>query len=102
MKFFLISDNLDTCTGFRLAGIEGIVVKTKKELMENIDKCLKNPDLGIILITEKLVKLEHKKIYDLKLKYSKPLIVEVPSPGEPFELANSITKYIRDAIGVKI
>ena len=102
MKFFLISDNLDSCTGFRLAGVEGVVVKTKEELMKYVDKCINDPSIGVILITEKLVDLEHDKIYDLKLQLSKPLIVEIPSPDVPFQLTNSITRYIREAIGIKI
>ena len=102
MKFFLISDNLDSCTGFRLAGIEGVVVNNKEDLMKNIDMCFNDPNIGIILITEKLVALEYEKIYDLKLKQTKPLIVEVPSPETSFKMTDSITKYIREAIGVKI
>lgn len=27
MKMFLISDNIDTCTGMRLAGVEGVVAR---------------------------------------------------------------------------
>lgn len=102
MKIFLISDNLDSCRGFRLAGIEGVVVESKEELMKNIDMCLKNPDIGIVLITEKLVALEYEKIYDIKLNYTKPLIVEVPSPGASFQMSDSIARYIREAIGIKI
>lgn len=102
MKFFLISDNLDSCTGFRLAGIEGVVVKDKSTLMDTIYNCINDHTIGIILITEKLVKLEYKEIYDLKLKYTKPLIVEIPNPETPFGLSNSIIKYVREAIGIKI
>ena len=32
MKMFLISDNVDTYTGMRLAGVEGVVVHEKEEL----------------------------------------------------------------------
>ena len=32
MKMYLISDNIDTMTGMRLAGIEGVVVHEKEEL----------------------------------------------------------------------
>ena len=102
MKFFIISDNLDSCTGFRLAGVEGVVIKEKSALMNAIHKCIDDPQIGIILITEKLVKLEYKEIYDLKLKHTKPLIVEIPSPETPFGLSDSIIKYVREAIGVKI
>ncbi|MBQ7783388.1 MAG: ATP synthase subunit F, partial [Oscillospiraceae bacterium] len=38
MKFFLISDNVDTITGMRLAGIEGVLVheaeETKRVLLD--------------------------------------------------------------------
>lgn len=32
MKMYLISDNIDTWTGMRLAGVEGAVVHGKEEL----------------------------------------------------------------------
>ena len=38
MKMFLISDNVDTCTGMRLAGVDGIVVHEKEELSRALEK----------------------------------------------------------------
>ena len=32
MKMYLISDNVDTYTGMRLAGVDGVVVHEKQEL----------------------------------------------------------------------
>ena len=32
MKMYLISDNIDTLTGMRLAGVDGIVVHEREEL----------------------------------------------------------------------
>ena len=49
MKMFLISDNVDTQTGMRLAGVEGVVVHEKEELKEAFDKALQNKEIGIIL-----------------------------------------------------
>ena len=40
MKMYLISDNIDTWTGMRLAGVEGAVVHEKQELKAEIDKVL--------------------------------------------------------------
>ena len=38
MKMYLISDNIDTYTGMRLAGVEGAVVHEKQELKAEIRK----------------------------------------------------------------
>ena len=40
MKMYLISDNIDTWTGMRLAGVEGAVVHEKAELKQELDKVL--------------------------------------------------------------
>ena len=34
MKMYLISDNVDTLTGMRLAGVDGVVVHERDELKE--------------------------------------------------------------------
>ena len=36
MKMYLISDNVDTLTGMRLAGVDGVVVHERDELKEVI------------------------------------------------------------------
>ena len=40
MKMYLISDNVDTLTGMRLAGVDGIVVHERDELKEAIEKAM--------------------------------------------------------------
>ena len=49
MKMYLISDNIDTLTGMRLAGVEGAVVHKREELKEELDKALADKTIGIIL-----------------------------------------------------
>ena len=49
---FLISDNIDTYTGMRLAGVEGVVVHTHDELKDALQKAISNKEIGIILLTE--------------------------------------------------
>ena len=34
MRMYLISDNIDTYTGMRLSGVEGVVVHEREELEE--------------------------------------------------------------------
>ena len=56
MRSFLISDNVDTATGMRLSGIEGVVVHEKEELTEAIANAAKDKDIGVIFITELFTK----------------------------------------------
>ena len=34
MRFFLISDNIDTAIGLRLSGVNGVVVHERDEILE--------------------------------------------------------------------
>ena len=102
MKFYLISDNVDTLMGMRLAGIEGVVVHKDEEVKKELEKAMDMPDVAIILMTETLVALCPELIYDLKLKRKQPHIVEIPDRHGNGRTKDSITKYVQDAIGVKL
>ena len=54
MQIYLISDNIDTLTGMRLAGIQGCVVYEHDELKETLQTTLANKQIGIILITNSI------------------------------------------------
>ena len=51
MKMFLISDNIDTYTGMRLAGVEGVVVHEREELKKALEEAIANKENGVILLT---------------------------------------------------
>ena len=53
MKMYLISDNIDTCTGMRLAGIEGAVVHEKEELKAELNRAMADKDIAVVVLTEK-------------------------------------------------
>ena len=78
MKFFLISDNIDTQMGLRLAGIEGVVVHERHEVLEALEQAMHMEDVAVILITTKLVETCPDVISELKLQVKKPLIEEIP------------------------
>lgn len=101
MRFYLISDNVDTSIGLRLAGIDGKVVHTENEVKELLEKALQTEDIGIILITQKLYNLCYDYISEIKDRVSVPIITEIPdrhgSSG-----TSSLAKAVRDAIGINI
>ena len=77
MRMFLISDNVDTYTGMRLAGVDGVVIHSKEHLREQLEKATNDKSIGILLITEKFGREFPEIIDDVKLNRRLPLIVEV-------------------------
>ena len=49
---YLISDNIDTLTGMRLAGVEGVIVHEHDELKDALERTIADKEIGIILLTE--------------------------------------------------
>ena len=49
MKFYLISDNVDTEMGLRLVGIEGEVVHKRRDFLEVLETKMKDRSIGVIL-----------------------------------------------------
>lgn len=102
MRFYLISDNVDTQVGLRLAGIEGVVVHEAEEVKRELQKAMDQEDIAVVLITETLLSLCPDMIYNLKLNRRRPLIVEIPDRHGKGCTKDTITNYVREAIGIKI
>ena len=102
MKIYLISDNVDTRTGLRLAGVDGAVVHTRGEIKEQLEMVMRDRDIGIVLIVEKLSRQFPDLIKEIKLKMTTPLVVEIPDRHGTGRGKDFLTAYLRDAIGVKI
>ena len=102
MKFFLISDNIDTQMGLRLAGLEGVVVHERHEMLETLEKVMHDDEVAIVLLTTKLIELCPDVISEIKLKQKKPLIVEIPDRHGDSKIGETIDRYVSEAIGVKL
>lgn len=102
MRMFLISDNVDTFIGMRLAGIEGVVIHSQKHLKEQLEKAVSDKTIGIILITEKFGREFPEIINDVKLNRRLPLIVEIPDRHGTGRSEDFITSYVNEAIGLKL
>ena len=99
---YLLSDNFDTLTGMRLAGVECEVVHGRRETKQAVEKILEDKDLGILLLTEKLSFEIPELVDDIKLNRKQLLLVEIPDSHGAGRQPNFITNYINEAIGIKI
>lgn len=100
MRFYLISDNVDTQLGLRLAGIDGVVVHEPAAVERELDRAIADETIGVVLITEPLARQCGPLIDKTKLTVTRPLVVEIPD-RHGSRTKDSITRYVRDAIGVK-
>ena len=102
MRVWLISDNHDTLVGMRLAGIEGILVNDTEEILEAIDTAVSMSDVGILVGTEKISAKIADVIQRLRENGDLPLVIEIPDRHGTNRGPDFLTRYVRDAIGVKM
>jgi len=102
MKSFLISDNRDTWVGMKLAGIDGLLVRDRENALNAIKDAIKNKEIGILILTERVVDMATEEVFELKLKLNTPLIIEIPDRHGTIRESDSITNYIRDSVGIRI
>lgn len=102
MKFFLISDNSDTQMGMRIAGVEGVVAHSKQHVLDELNKAADDEEIAVVLMTEKLTELCRDRVYDIKLNCRRPLIVTIPDRHGSSRIIDSISRYVEEAIGIKL
>lgn len=100
MRFFLISDNADTEVGLRLAGIEGVVVPDAAGAEDALRTAVADETVGIVLITAGLSAQCRDTLIRAKKEYPRTLIVEIPDRHGGG--ADSLSDYVRNAVGIKL
>lgn len=102
MKFFLLSDNVDTLTGMRLAGIKGVLVHEREEILTALNNACSNNEIGILLVTELLAEKVAEELKDVRLDATKPIVTIIPDRHGERRRSDYITSYINESIGLKI
>lgn len=102
MRYFVITDSTDTQVGLRLAGVEGVVVREPAQVRDAIRAAAADREIGVLLITEKLAARCQDLLAPMKLTAQRPLVVEIPDRHSAGRAPDSISRYIREAIGVKL
>ena len=102
MKMFLLSDNVDTLIGMRMAGVEGVVLHEEPELRAKLSELLERDDIAVIMMTEKLISLIRETVSDLKLNRARPLIIEIPDRHGSGSIGDTISRYVKDAVGINL
>lgn len=99
MNAFVIGDSA-MVTGFKLIGVEGVVVYSVDEAKQELSKAIKVANTAIIIISEEFSSNMHKEIIELQLNQITPLIVEVPGRHGPSGNI-ALTEIIHKAMGIE-
>lgn len=102
MRVWLITDNHDTLVGMRLAGVKGVLVHETEDILEAVDAAMSMSDIGILVVTEKISAKIPDVIQRLREHGELPLVIEIPDRHGTNRGPDFLTRYVRDAIGVKM
>ena len=102
MRAFIVSDNHDSLAGLRMAGIGGVLVSGAEDARSALGAAVDMRDLGILLVTEKVVAWIPEDVRRLRESGELPLVVEIPDRHGTSRGQDFLTRYVRDAIGVKM
>ena len=101
MRFHVIGDE-DTVLGFRLAGVEGVIVRTPEEVREELERAFQTPGIGVIILTERIAETVRAQVNQYLYKSALPLVIEVPDWHGPMEGRKTVKEMIRAAVGVQL
>jgi V/A-type H+/Na+-transporting ATPase subunit F len=84
MKVFAVGGKAFV-TGFVLSGVNGEYVSSPSAAMEKIESLSKDPEVGLIMVSDEVSKPLADQLTQLRSKKAIPLIYEVPGPGSKKE-----------------
>jgi V/A-type H+/Na+-transporting ATPase subunit F len=101
MRVLVIGD-ADAVLGFSLAGMAGKVAQTAQEVREALAEAEKDPEIGVILVTDEAASLVGEQIDRLRVARSGPIVVEIPGPTGSKRQRPSLGDLIARATGVRV
>ena len=101
MKIFLIGDEA-TVLGYSLAGVHGVMVRSPKEAGDALKTATQDPDMGIILITQRIASEIQSLVEEAKLKMATPIVLDFQDRKGPLADKESALDIVQRLIGIKV
>jgi len=98
MRILVIADHA-TCLAFSLGGITTRTVKMTEEALAAFDYAVKNREIGLVLITEKVAAEIRQKVDNVVYKQHRPLVVEIPDTQGPLPGRPSVREIMVSLMG---
>ncbi len=85
-----------------MVGVSGVVAHSQQELTQALDKAGQDEQIGLVLITSKLIREHDSLVFSYKEKWRTPLIVEMPDRHGGDDVSDSIKQYLLGVLGIKL
>jgi V/A-type H+-transporting ATPase subunit F len=99
LKFFIIADE-HTINAFSLAGVRGEVAHTPDQVQELLAQSWEDPEVGLVLITERLADQVREVVDGARRDRLRPLILEIPDLAGPVARQESLLDRLRSLMGL--
>lgn len=101
MKTVLIGDRTSVIL-FSMAGVEGRIVESSDEAIEQVKDIKRSREYGLMIVTEQVALWAQEWISRIRFSKTNLLIVEIPDRTGHIETGKSLADYIREAVGIRI
>ena len=101
MKFYLITDDADTCVGMRLAGVYSFLVHDRGQTDAALERVLGDGTAGLLLITAGVKRMGGARLAELSAA-GHPVVVEIPDSAGSGDSGSAVSDYIRATVGISI
>ena len=102
MKQYVLTENLDTLTGMRLAGVDGTLITEDVDFSDIFAKVIEQSEIGLVLISPKLIEKNQDLINEVRFNRSTPLITSALGPDEWQKQDDTLSATIQQAIGIQL
>ncbi len=99
LEFFVIAD-AHTALAFFLAGVRGGVADSPGQAREWLLKSRQDPEVGLILISERLADQIREAVDAARRDSVTPLILEIPDLAGPLVRKESLLDRLRSLMGL--
>jgi V/A-type H+-transporting ATPase subunit F len=99
MDFFIIADP-HTYLAFALAGVPGGQAETPDQARRLFQGARENPEVGLILITERLAEGLREEVDALRWEGGGTLVVEIPDLAGPVPRQETLLERVRSLMGL--
>jgi V/A-type H+-transporting ATPase subunit F len=101
MKLAALCDK-DTAVGFRISGIKDVFVPDSN-VLQIFNQLTERDDIGILFITEKIVRDLDRNLKDFRIRNNIPIIVEIPDKkGRIKDHVDFVSHLIKKAVGIEV